>query len=65
MTTKDILPDLTMTLSVLKTGVVNAHWTFAASDAVSAPFEVPTTIVQPNKDQLSDDLTLDKFVKFE
>jgi len=45
LTTKDTLPDLTLTLSVLKTGIVNVHWTFADSDAASAPFEVPTTIV--------------------
>jgi hypothetical protein len=48
-TPKDSLPDLTLTLTLLKTGVVNVHYTFADTSA-GAPFEVPTLIVQPNKD---------------
>lgn len=59
-TTKDVLPDLTLTLTLLKTGVVNVHWTFADTSA-GAPFEVPTDIVQPNKDDVSED-PLSKFV---
>lgn len=53
-TTKDILPDLTLTLTLLKTGVVNVHYTFADT-TMGTPFEVPTSIVQPNKDDVSED----------
>ena len=60
-TTKDNLPDLELTLTLLETGVVNVHWTFA--DQTSAPFEVPVTIVQPNKNKVSTTDTLDKFVQ--
>jgi hypothetical protein len=59
--TKAVLPDLQLTLSVLETGVVNVHWTYA-DKGKSAPFEVPTDIIQPNKDKLSTTETLDKFV---
>lgn len=60
LTTKDLLPDLELTLTLLETGVVNVHWTYA--DSKSAPFEVPTDIIQPNKDKVSTTDTLDKYV---
>jgi hypothetical protein len=60
MTTKALLPDLELTLTLLKTGVVNVHWTYA--DKTSAPFEVPTDIIQPNKDQVSTTETLSMYV---
>jgi hypothetical protein len=50
------LPDLTLTLTYLKTGVVNVHWTFASQEQnVKTPFEVPTTIVDANKADVSAD----------
>lgn len=49
----DVHPDLTLTLSRLATDVINVHWTFA-DDKRKQPFEVPVDIIQPNKDQLSD-----------
>lgn len=61
LTTKDVLPDLAITLTLLETGVVNVHWTYADT-TVSAPFEVPVSIVQPNKDKVSTTETLDKYV---
>jgi alpha-glucosidase (family GH31 glycosyl hydrolase) len=61
LTTKALLPDLELTLTLLETGVVNVHWTYADTSA-SAPFEVPTDIIQPNKDKVSTTSTLDKFV---
>ena len=54
LASKDVLPDLTLTLTLLKTGVVNVHYTFKDTTD-GAPFEVPTDIVQPNKDQVSED----------
>jgi hypothetical protein len=50
-----------MTLSLLSTGVVNIKYNFASQDA-KAPFEVPTDIVNPNKESLSS-LPLSDFVK--
>lgn len=60
-----LYPDLNVTLSVLKTGAVNVHWTYAmvAGNATanesdhlpsgySMPFEVPTDIIATNRSDL-------------
>jgi len=50
----DNLPNLNMTLSVLKSGVFNIKWTYAESrEARQAPFEVPLEIVDPKMEELS------------
>lgn len=48
----DVLPNLNMTLTVLKSGVFNMRWTYAGESRPS-PFEVPLEIINPKKDELS------------
>jgi hypothetical protein len=46
--------DLNFTLSILASGVINIHWTYANTTGVNKiPFEVPTTILNPDKENLS------------
>jgi hypothetical protein len=46
------LPNLNMTLSVLKSGVFNIKWNYADGTR-QAPFEVPLDVVNPKKEELS------------
>lgn len=48
------LPDVKVELKLLKSGVVNIHWTFADSTNLKTPFEVPLTVIDAKKDQLHD-----------
>jgi hypothetical protein len=50
-----------MTLSVLKTGVLNVYYTFA-DDSMEKPFEVPLDIIDAKKDELSEDKKLSDFM---
>lgn len=55
--------DLTLTMSVLKTGSLNIHWTYQnATGLERPPFEVPTQIVDPKKDELDPEAKLSDFV---
>ena len=48
------LPDLELSLTYLKSGIVNVHWTFAAKpEGMKMPFEVPTDIVGPDMTDVS------------
>lgn len=55
--------DLNLTMSVLKSGSVNVHWTFQNNSGLDRlPFEVPTQIVDPKKDELDPKAKLSDFV---
>ena len=61
--TPDAARDLTLTLSVLKTGSINVHWTFQNTTKLArSTFEIPTQIVDPKKDELEADAKLSDFV---
>jgi alpha-glucosidase (family GH31 glycosyl hydrolase) len=52
-----LYPDLNVTLSVLKSGAVNVHWTYAMVNeslpsGYSMPFEVPSDIIATNRSDL-------------
>lgn len=53
--TAGALDDLKLEMSVLSTGIVNIHWTFADMEGKEKiPFEIPTDIVDPKSAGLSD-----------
>lgn len=52
--TPNVMRDLKVTLSVLESGVINVHYTYDNKTGLSKePFEVPTIIVDAQKDKLS------------
>lgn len=56
-------PTLNMTLSVLKTGVINIYYTFADESLYEKPFEVPTSMVNPKRDEISEDAKLSDYLQ--
>jgi hypothetical protein len=50
-----------MTLSVLKTGVINVYYTFA-DEAYEKPFEVPLFMVDPKRNEISEDAKLSDYL---
>ena len=62
--TPNVMRDLNVTLSILESGVINVHYTYMNDTGVSKkPFEVPTSIVDAQKDKLSPTLKLSTFVE--
>ena len=52
-------------MSVLASGVLNIHWTFTDPTKLDRkPFEVPTSIVDPQKDSLKEGAKLSDFISF-
>ena len=56
-------PDLNMTLSILKTGVINVFYTFSDESLYERPFEVPTSIVDPKRNEISEDAKLSDYMQ--
>lgn len=62
--TPGVMRDLNVTLSLLASGVVNVHWTYANMTGVDKlPFEVPTSIVNPDKEILCETKNLSAFIE--
>jgi hypothetical protein len=54
-------PDLNITLSILKTGVLNVYYTFA-DESKEKPFEVPLSLINPKKDEIKEDAKLSDYM---
>lgn len=52
-----------MTLSILKTGVINVFYTFSDESLYERPFEVPTSIVDPKRNEISEDAKLSDYMQ--
>jgi hypothetical protein len=52
---------MNMTLSILKTGVINVYYTFA-DEAYEKPFEVPLSMVDPKRNEISEDAKLSDYL---
>lgn len=62
--TPAVMRDLNLTLSLLASGVVNIHWTYANMTGVDKlPFEIPTSIINADKGILCEDYNLSRFVE--
>lgn len=63
--TPNVIRDLNLTLSLLASGVINIHWTYANNTGVDKiPFEVPTTIIDPEKEILCETKNLSNYISF-
>lgn len=51
-----------MTLSILKTGVINVYYTFA-DETYEKPFEVPLSMVDPKRNEISEDAKLSDYLQ--
>jgi len=62
--TPNVMRDLNVTVSLLASGVVNVHWTYANDTGVDkVPFEVPTTIINADKGILCETKNLSAYVE--
>ena len=59
-----MLPNLNMTLSILKNGQLNIHWNYDDSQTMEQPFEVPESVINVNKSDLSEFGVLSDYLFF-